>query len=383
MEKEELNKASNEILNKVAKDLNYNDGNEMVEAIAEGLNSTNKADVATAKGAAKAVVQTLTPLLFDQYVNSITYSSKYGEFASRYFFKVVDEGYGTQIIQPLPVGPKNTTTPIDKNVFVPDAQTAKFIEQVQINIYTSTSTEANLQFAPEGFCSEIELTIPEYIYIPFFKSGNPEKYFSQLRKQIDETTGMVIFDKIAKMLTTSFNPQTSISGSATNSFECWTKEIFPAINQMCLPNIKYNYDNSSKYISAADKQTLKILMSVKTWTNLRTNLMSQLYRNDMFKDGVLDENNVELLGYKLNLGNGTQAITLEASEYIDDNTIIVYEPELIKWVRQYSATESQFFAKNFTIYYHHYETLAAKLMPWGKCFKYTNNNLNTNPDGAN
>lgn len=381
----EINANANDTLERVAKTQNFNNANDMLEQISEGLKSNNGVDVASAKNAARTVLTTLTPLLFDQYVRELKYSNFYGDFVKQFFFKVVETGNGTQVINQLPVGPTNTTTPLNLSQWTPQQQSKKFVETQTINFFTNSSNPENQTFSSQGFCVELELTISETEYLAYFKNGNIEVFYQNLRKQIEETTILAIYDKIANLVTgTSFSPQKTITGTATNAFECWTKEIFPNIRQMCLPNVDYNYSPQSKCMEAPLFKDVRIIMSPLTWTNLKTNIMSQLFHVDYFKDGVLDEENIDVLGRKLTLGNGTEAITLATSNYIDDNTIIVYEKgELLKWIRQYQGTASQFFASNFTNYYHHYEVLALDFMPWAKCFKYTNSSLNVNPNGAN
>lgn len=377
----ETNKAANQIYNDVASKIRSGaTGDDLVNEIAEGLNSNNPVDVANARSVAKAFTAQLTPLLFDQYVREIEYSGFYGKIVKRFFYKEVIVGNGTQIVQPLPVGPTNTTTPINLNNFVPTAQTPKFVDVWSLNFFTNTSTPTNQTFSSQGFCVESELTIPETEYLAYFREGNPEKYFAQLRKQVEETVILTVYDKIGNMLATNFNPQTVINGTATNSFECWTKEILPAISEMLIPNTKYNYSVSTKYFGEAKMENVHIYMSSKTWTNIKTYLMSQNYNVELFKNKMLTDENVDVLGFKLNLGNGTQAITLQSTQYLDDDTVIVGDDNLIRWIRQYQGTASQFFASNFTTYYKHYEVMAIDFLPWGKCFKYTNTNLNNNPN---
>ena len=132
------------------------------------------------------------------------------------------EGNGKQFIRQLPTGAKNTTTPINRNNFNPTEQTPNLIEQFQINLFTNTSTPQNPEFAPEAFCFQKEQTIPETEYYEVFRTGNPSKFFTNLRGFIYKSFILFMYDKLATMITTldNYDAHSKIAGTGNNAFEC-------------------------------------------------------------------------------------------------------------------------------------------------------------------
>lgn len=191
-----------------------------IRSIADGLNSGNEGVISNAKAMARAVITTLTPLLFYQYIQDLPELTPMERVVKMFYAGTYTQGNGYMDIVNLPTGAKNTTAPIDNNQWVPTAQTTSLIETYQINFFTNTSTPMNQQFAPEAFCFEKELTIPETQYLEVFKEGNPEKFFSNLKKLVNDSFTLFMYDKIAKALTSTIAPAKTVAGTGTNAFEC-------------------------------------------------------------------------------------------------------------------------------------------------------------------
>lgn len=353
-----------------------------IRSIADGLNSDNEGVVANAKAMARAVITTLTPLLFYQYIQDLPELTPMERLVKMFYAGTYTQGNGYMDIVNLPTGAKNTTTPIDNNQWVPTAQTTSLIETYQINFFTSTSTPMNQTFAPEAFCFEKELTIPETQYLEVFKEGNPEKFFINLKKLVNDSFTLFMYDKIAKALTSTIAPAKTVQGSATNAFECWAKDINALIIDMMNYNSSYNYDGTSKYNHYCEKPY--IICSQLTYETLTANLQSQLFNNAKFDNlDMFNRDRFMLLGNTITYGDQSTAITTTANQYINDTTVILIEPNIIKWIQQFSGEASAYFPTNFTMYFKHYRVMAMKYTPWAKCVKYTNTKLNVSPNGGN
>lgn len=373
------NEDVNRVITKITGKENADDG---INAIANDLNSGDPVSEGFAKEHAKAIVTTLTPLLFRQYIEDLPDVTRMEKFVRQFFFDTVREGNGVQDIEPIMTGIKNGTTPINLSKFTVDGQVPIKQEVFNINLFTSGSTPSNQTFAPEAFCFEKEITIPETQYLEVFKEGNPEKLFNNLKQSIFNVFTLYMYDKCCKMLTESFSPHKTVNGDGTNAFECWSQDINNLILDMRNFNNFYNYENTSVL---HEPESLKIICSQKTYSTLNSSLMSQLFNSANFDvNGMFGRENFWLLGNKINVPvDQSQAITVATDQYINDNTVIIVEPTILKWIQQYSNLSSTYFSTNFTIYYHHYTVLAMKHNPWAKAVKYTNANLNTQPDGAN
>ena len=85
------------------------------------------------------------------------------------------------------------------------------------------------------------------------------------------------------------------------------------------------------------------------------------------------------LSNKLTIGNSQTAISTDSTQYVDEDTIYVFDKNLIKSLIQVQRNESQAWAENMTIQLTLHVWGVVGTLPWNKVFKYTNENLKVLP----
>lgn len=374
-EKQEFENAkkAKETADEYAKSRGKSNINELTEEIREGLNSGNEVREELAKAQARAILADLTKLILKQEYQS-TESFGYLDFVNYFDDGVVKEGNSKMYQHGLATG----KTSWQLNKWIPDAHTAKTLDKHVISIYTDAS---GLNLTPQAYQFKKNQTIEESQYIPYFKAGNMGAFISDLYKQIDETYKMFIFDKIATLITSS-TPAKTVSGTATNAFECWVKEILPLVEDMKTASSDFNYKSGCKVLRASNQADIKILVNPKVLTTLKSGIESQVFNAKLFEGGgVLDISNFINLGKKFTVGDQDTPISVESTTYyIPENTIyIINTKNCIKHIKQVQAVESQFFAENLTTNIVKHVWGAVDFLPWAQIVKYTSNKLNELP----
>ena len=147
------------------------------------------------------------------------------------------------------------------------------------------------------------------------------------------------FDMLAKLLT-SLVPQKVIAGVEKDCFSCISNEVFPEIENMIKYNKDYNLLASSDYVDALNESDIMLVVGNKLLSRLKNGVESQLFNAQFFGPNSKPYN-ILTLSNKLTFGDSQTAITTDASQYVDEDTIFVFDKNLIKSLIQVQKNESQ------------------------------------------
>lgn len=321
------------------------------------------------KAAMQEVIKDLVPLILYQEIYESSLPASYDFEAKIRDNEMIRNGNGKEFVVDLLTGIETYS----RNKFIPDEQTYKDVEAYLIQMYDESK-----ELSPQGYQFQKDLTLTPQEYIPYFLSGKLEEYMSKLRSQLRKAYKIFIADKLFTKLTT-ITPQKIIDGTSENMFDCFVKEIFPAIEDMQLLNSGYNY-RETNFIDTSNLEDIYIIMSAKNKSMMKTGIASQLFNAQLFNvEGKISDDHILVLGNKMTIGDSKTVIKDSGTPWVDDNTIWVFDVSKIKSVLQIDEISSQNFAKNMTTLISMHIWGALDILPWCKCFKYTNANLSKIP----
>lgn len=187
-----------------------------------------------------------------------------------------------------------------------------------------------------------------------------------------------MYDFILRKLVDTTNKGKTLAGTAQNMFDAFTTEIFPECEKMLLNSNQYNVQTAlTEAIDASQKEDLIMLMSPKTHTILKSNIMSQLF-NSAKIDIFNYVGQIHIPNNKFTFNGAT--VGVEANQYIEENKIIVIDRKnYFRALTMLEASGRQDFPLNMSTLEVLHRWLATGYLPWGKVFTYTNNNLNNSP----
>lgn len=369
MNKDQIKKARN-IADTYAASMGKSSISEVIKPIQDGLNSDDIAIQDLARNQARLTVENLSRLILRQEIFTNPEANYINSFVNKFRDGVVNEGNGK-------LYDFNNATGVETwaaNKFIPDGLTTTNVDEFKIEMY-----DAGGALSAQGYQFKKPITFIEKNWIPYFRAGNLIGFIAQLQANMEKAWNYFMFDKLARKITTATYNKT-VAGNAQNAFDAWALEILPTIRNMTTLSAEFNQKTGQTNLMLSNPKDLIIIASSKTIQTLESGIKSQLF-NAKFLDikGILDESNFTNLGNQITVGDTTQAVSVSTTPYVNDNTIYVIHKDAIKHFTQVDRVETQFFAHNLstTIVMHKWGAL--DFLPWGQCFKYTNNNLNTLP----
>lgn len=359
-----------EIADKYAKIKGVDSIDEITGKAREMMNSDDSTIRQLGKRLAVETISDLAQLILYQEIESLSLPSEY-DIVEKTNDGYITEGNAKEYIASLLTG----NTVYNPTNFNPDKQTLK-----QLNKYIIQMYDAGGALNKNAFQFLKQLTLPEGQWIPYFKSGKLSSYMNILRNEIYKSFKVYLSNMLFNKITTTTYKKT-ISGSATNMFDCLVSEVIPNINKMTQLNSEYNIVES-QVIDTANMDDIVVIMSNKNKTLIQNGIKTQLFNAELLGPSgkLLKPENIVCLGNKINLTDEDTVASDSGTEWVDDNTIYVIDISKIKTIYQVNSNASQFYARNITLYIALHVWGAMDILPWCKAFKYTNTNLSTLPN---
>lgn len=375
-ETKKVTQQEQDFLNSYAEKLNYDNFNDMRDSLKTNLKSENKQIYSDARNTVNQFGKDLYKFVMYQSMEASWKDNEEIAWAQELFWDgKIEQGDGKVWTKKLLTG-KGT---LDLNKFVPDKLSTKFIKEKSAQIYgkDSTGEKVYTSEAYEFFKWHTETSIN---YVPYFVNGTLQTFTSDLVEEVQDVYRIFVYDRTLIEIT-SMAPSTSITGTAPNGFDALTKEILPLIRRFKMLNTEFCYDKAGfPWLHSVKRADVKVMVSPNVLTYWSAYIQSQLYKPELVAlETLINEGNVLTADKKIIIGDQDTLITVSTDPYIDDNTIYVFEKDLIKHNAIYDETANQFFGHNQTNYNNALVVGMIYKLPWMKAFKYTNEHLMTNP----
>lgn len=318
-------------------------------------------------------VENMLLLCLYQEIKKSDIPSYISNFVENYETQYIKEGNSFEFTRNLITGGGN----YDEE-FVPTAVQKELQESFILSMYKANGTlEDNVFKYRKG------ITINRPKWLPYFKSGALGTFITNIQEQVRDSFNLTRFDKLATMVK-SLTPQKTITGTAANLYDAFANEIYPEIEKMTYMNTEYNYSATSKVLHAADPSNLVMLVPMGLKSKIQNGIIPQLFNKTDFGKVASSNSinaNIEIvsLGHEFNIVDESTPISMKTTEYIAQDTIYVIDKELFKFIKQIDTAESQSWARNMLVQIYLHVWYGLGIVPWGKCFKYTNANINTLP----
>lgn len=361
-------KNSGKIANRLSEEFGAKNVKDFMESTNLQMKSPDLITRKTAETKAAGFVKELALLLLYQVVidsNSIEYMNSY---SNAFNDGEISEGNSKEYIVSLDTGFDS----YDESKFIPSNITKPLQESTIISMFNADKT-----LNKDAYQFKKSLTITEMEWLPYFKSGELKKFIDLISGKMLRSYELFKFDMLAKLLT-SLVPQKVIAGVEKDCFRCISNEVFPEIENMIKYNKDYNLLASSDYVDALNESDIMLVVGNKLLSRLKNGVESQLFNAQFFGPNSKPYN-ILTLSNKLTFGDSQTAITTDASQYVDEDTIFVFDKNLIKSLIQVQKNESQAWAENMTIQLTLHVWGVVGTLPWNKIFKYTNANLKVLP----
>lgn len=361
-------KNSGNIANTLAKEYNAENVKDFMEKTNEEMNSKNVVTKNAAQTRAASFVKDLALLLLYQVVidsNSISYMN---DFTNLFNDGTISEGNAKEYIVTLDTG----HDAYKRGAFIPEDITEPLQEFKIIQMYKDKNV-----LSDNAYQFKKSLTISEAEWLPYFKSGELKQFIDNISSKMIRTYDLFKFNLIANLLT-SLKPQKVLQGKETNIFNALSNEVFPEIENMIKYNKEYNISNTSDYVDTCNESDLVIVVGNRLLSRLKNGVESQLFNAQFFGPNSKPYM-ITSLNNKLNIGNSKTQINTSSEQYVNDDTIYVFDKNLIKSLIQVERNESQAWAENMTIQLTLHVWGVIDFLPWIKIFKYVNPNLEILP----
>ena len=358
---------ASKVANSVAKEAGFTSFKNAVAELSPGINRENRSALLGAGN----LVTNLTLKILQQDIFETQSPNKYEKFIQR-FYKGELYGNTKEVVFDLATGVDNYNV----NEFIPTKITAPKQEFFHINFLKPDGT-----LADNSFRWKKPITVLKVLWTQYFISGKLEEYVSKIIKDLKQVMTMKLYQLILDtIIAEAPSTNTGSLGVATNNFSAWVDEIFPAVEDMLFFSNKYNINPNSKYLHSAEKKDLIALMSIKTYNAYKHGTLSQLFNSKAADlSNILDESNIHIPERVLNIQTSDDIITKDASFGINDETVIIFDPEYFYFMRQIEQNEEQRFTTNLANQHTYHFWGVFTIAPQAKIFKYTNTNLNKSP----
>lgn len=385
--------AETELANDV-KAMGFESLQEMTKSVGEaadnGSRITNShGNSVDAKAVVKELGDTLIKLVLKQTLLKGDYSNGLSTLLGRIKTDRLNEGNAHQFVYNIATGLVSSANFKSKK-FNPTEQSGNVVETEVLELYKDAQGDTLNDYA---YMIDKYVSFPVDTYIPYFKSGNLNKFIANITYQATSTIQMFESNKLGKLITETIKWKT-VAATGNNTFECFVKDICPNIRNLRLASKKFKTDDTSNFYEVSDWNDIVLVGSNKTISALLDGVNSQLPGFKFSNEGsIIDKINIINLGVKYNVPEGTDenpsigtasAITDTGTEWVDDNTLYVFDINTFIKLIQVDTTATQDYATNLTSTIHiHLWGIIHYLNKKGKGFKYTNNNLTKLPGETN
>lgn len=350
-----------EFVEKVSKDFKYGDA-------VDRNNALNKAIDFTKNLLLLCLYQNLEKPLVGGYITDI---------GDMFDAGMITEGNTKEYIASLITGSEQ----IDMADFVPKGATLPQELSTQIDMYIK-DINGGTKLAPNSYIYKKPVTLLQERWISYFMSGKLSEYLANVAALQKDSYSLFKFNKVA-LLASQLKPTHKVVGTAENMFDAFATEIFPIIEDLRYFNSKYSFDNANyPFPSQLTQDRLIMVVPQKVLTKLKAGIQSQLY-NAQFLDikSMIDAGNIISLGdmFEYPEDDANKLIKCLDKPYLDDNTILFFDKELLQHLGQVNRNETQQYSNNLAIQLtlHIWGTFG--IIPWKKMVSYTNPNLNVMP----
>lgn len=367
-----------QIGNEVAQEMGYENAVEFINETKAKVRSASKATAQAGKAAALDFTSKLLSLVLYQEIKSEYNLGKY-TWIDKFDDERIEAGDGKQYIKNLLTGVDS----YDVNKFVPDNATPPSADAKVIRLYKNDGT-----LDTYGFQALKPLTIIESAWFPYFMSG---KLMQFIDSQIDIMRKSMflykyaMFSKFFKDLTaaTQDNTKTGIIskrviGTATNILSCFVNDIFPMVEDMQYFNNEYSRDatKNAQYPNINNRDDLLLIMNRKTLGRFKNGALSNQLNNKLVDfNNVLPLENIIGTGKDITVGTSGDNVSVADTELIPENTVVIINKNLIKYLWFVEVTDSQKFVQNLSMQFVHHLWGVFGQLDWEGAVVYTNDNL--------
>lgn len=358
----------------LATTMGYENTQDLMENVGAQLNAKSAVQQHIGMKTARAFTNNLLLLCLYQKIEKTETPEYINDFASMFDDGMIANGNSKEYIAQKVTGVEAWVS----DAFIPSKVSKKSLEAYVIQMYT-LDAQGNKVLSPQGYQFKKGQTIDEPQWVMYFKDGKLGQFISNLREQLEIAYKMYKFNKVAELVT-SIKFGKTVAGTALNMFDAISGEFLPLVRAMTFLNTEFNNNPASKYVHKSNVSDLVVIMSSNNVQRLQSGIKSQLFNAQLLDlNGVINDSNITCLGNKLIIGNSDTDVSVSASPYVDDTTIIVINKNAIRHVTQIERHESQSWAENMTTQYTYHLWGAIDVLPWGQGFKYVNKNLPTMP----
>lgn len=371
-------KTTIQIANDIAAENGASGAVEYIDGLKADVKSPSTARAATAKAAALDFTQKLLRLVLYQEIKSEFNLTKY-KWIDRFDDERIEAGDGKEYI-------KNLLTGVDAYVddaFVPNKATNPSADAKVIKLY-----DDNGSVNKYGFKALKPLTIVESKWFPYFMSGKLMQFIDEqvdIMKKSMFFYKYTVFSKLFKDLIGSSDPDKiskRITGTATNILSAFVNEIFPEIENMQYFNKEFARDatKNTQYPNVSNREDLLMIMNRKTLNRFKNGAMSNELNNKLINfNDVLPLENIIGTGAEITVGASTDNITVADTELVEEDTVVVINKNLLKYLWFVEISDSQKFVQNMSIQFVHHLWGVFGQLDWEGAFVYKNPNLKTLP----
>lgn len=371
-------KTTIQIANDLATESGAKNAVEHIDTLKNDINSKSTARAASARAAALDFTQKLLRLVLYQEIKSEFNLTKY-KWIDRFDDERIEAGDGKEYI-------KNLLTGVDAYVddaFVPTTATNPSADAKVIRLYDTNGT-----LNKYGFKALKPLTIVESKWFPYFMSGKLMQFIDEqvdIMKKSMFFYKYTIFSKLFKDLIGDTDPNKiskRFTGKATNILSAFVNEIFPEIENMQYFNKDFARDNTknSQYPNVNNREDLLMIMNRNTLNKFKNGAMSNELNNRLINfNDVLPLENIIGTGADITVGASTDNITVADTELVPEDTVVVINKNLFKYLWFVEISDSQKFVQNMSIQFVHHLWGVFGQLDWEGAFVYKNENLKTLP----
>lgn len=344
------------------------------------INSKNDAIRNNGLSRAAEFTKKLTLLMLYQEIDNMGgLTSKY-EWVKMFNDGRIPNGNSKQYLAQIPTGYE----PYESDDFNPKKKSLPKGDSHIISMY-ERDAQGNDILTAGAYQFNKPLTIQANEWLPYFKAGVLSQYIANLQSYMRECYEMFIIANICKKIK-ELAPAKEINITETNIddnnlFLAMVNDIIPIIEDMKFYNSDYNYEVGRGTAHTINADDIIIITSYKTILKLRAGVMSRVFHSEMISPtNFIPESNWIGLNKELIVPVDSNEAITTGNDVLDDNTMYIMDKGLIKHLVQVEESGNQGYINNMTIQHNLHVWGVIDLLPWKKCVKYTNVNLNKQPN---
>lgn len=347
----------------------------------DAIRSSNDAIRQSGLARAAEFTKKLTLLMLYQEIdNDATLGSKYS-WIERFNDGRIANGNSKQYVAQIPTG----SEPYNSNDFIPTKKSLPLVDSHIISIYERNSQGVD-SLSSKAYQFNKPLTIQANEWLPYFKDGVLSEFISKLIGYMRECYKMVVLQRLQALIK-ALNPAKKINNNETdvnqnNLFLAMVNDVIPTIEEMKYYNKDFNYDIARGSAYACNADDIMVFCNFKILNKLKSGVMSRLFHSAMIEpSSYIPAENWIGLNKELNVDvDSNTEITTRNSDVLDENTMLIFDKNLIKHLIQVEQAGNQGYINNMTIQHNLHIWGVIDTIPWKKCVKYTNVNLSKQPN---